>query len=181
MTTLFSLGGLLTVSLVALTLTGGCAEATGSVQGGQPLHATDDGGGEGGSDTTWTALYADYFGPNGTAGCSAMDTCHQTASQTGAMTSGFVCGSTKDACFDGLTKGIPADEGGFFPPIAPPDAGNPAQTQLIAALHKASASGLNNMPCGNPPDCPAASATYMFTADDIARITTWMQQGAQDN
>jgi hypothetical protein len=42
-------------------------------------------------------------------------------------------------------------------------------------------SNFNNMPCGNPPDCTAANATYTFTADDITRITAWIKQGAQNN
>jgi hypothetical protein len=164
----------------ALVLATGCTDATGSVQGGQALTFVSDAG----PCNTWSALYAAYFGPTGQASCapSSQSSCHGDASQLGAQTSGFVCGSTKDTCWQGMTQGIPPDAGGFFPAILPPDGGDATQSQLYVSIHKSSsASGLNNMPCGDQPICHAGTATYTFTDTDLACITAWAQGGAPNN
>jgi hypothetical protein len=187
--------------LVGLLFTVRCTDATGSVQGGAPLTS------QAACTPTWTSLYATFFGPAGQASCSAQASCHGAASQSGAMTSGFVCGSSKEECWEGMTKGInPVDAGGVFCPIVctSEDAGgagcpqnssfscpsDPTQQSLIIDLHKASGGGLNNMPCAAPLDagadagvleCLASQSAYTFTSDDLACITTWIQQGAQDN
>ena len=181
------------VALALLLVTTGCDDATGFVQGGEALTS------EAGCTPTWTGLYATYFGPSGQASCTAQSSCHGAASQSGAQTSGFVCGATKESCWEGMTRGInPVDAGGVFCPIVcvEADAGgagcpqnstfacptDPTQQSLYTDLHKAKASGLNNMPCGgNLIECPASGSTYTFTSDDLACISTWIQQGAQDN
>jgi hypothetical protein len=178
-------------SLLGVLLLAGCDDATGNVSGGQasPLVATSDGGGP----PTWSALYADFFGPSGVASCTAQTSCHGAASQVGAQISGFVCGTSKDECWSGAVNGIPADAGGIFPPIVPIDSGiAPTQMQLYLGLHQPSSSTDNpicaknilydcNMPCGDPPNCHTNVATYTFTADDLSRISTWIAQGAQNN
>jgi hypothetical protein len=178
------------VALALLLFTSGCTDATGFVQGGQSLTSAEGGA------PTWTGLYADYFGPSGQASCTAQSSCHGAASELGAQTSGFVCGATKESCWQGMTQGIV--DGGFFCPIVciGGDAGgagcpqntsfacptDPTQQSLYTDLHKGQASGLNNMPCGgNLATCPSSESTYTFTSDDLARISTWIQQGAQDN
>lgn len=180
-------------ALALLLFTTACAQATGTVQGGEPLTSDEAGA------ATWTGLYTDYFGPSGQASCTAQSSCHGAASQSGALESGFVCGATKESCWQGITMGInPVDAGGVFCPIVciGADAGgagcpqntsfacptDPTQQSLYTDLHKANASGLNNMPCGgNLVSCPSSGSTYTFTSDDLARISTWIQQGAQDN
>jgi hypothetical protein len=182
-----------TIALALLLLTTGCADATGSVQGGQALTSDEAGA------ATWTGLYADYFGPSGQASCTAQSSCHGSASELGAQESGYVCGATKESCWQGMTLGLnPIDAGGVFCPIvcigaAAGGAGcpqdptttcptDPTQQSLYTDLHKTKASGLNNMPCGgNLMSCPSSESTYTFTSDDLARISTWIQQGAQDN
>jgi hypothetical protein len=40
----------------------------------------------------------------------------------------------------------------------------------------------NNMPCANlGQNCPKGTGAYAFTADDLARISAWIKEGAQDN
>jgi hypothetical protein len=170
---------LIPLAVLVLGLGTGCSDATGTVRGGEALTAC----GASTGDATFTALYADFFGPCGRASCSGQSSCHGAASQLGATVSGFVCGTSQSSCWQGMTMGIPADAGGLFPPIVSPDAGDVTQTQLWMGLHKAGATtGLNNMPCGNALQlCPKAQATYTFTADDLARIAAWFQQGAQNN
>src|SRR3974390_2430278 len=86
----------------------GCAVASGEVTGGTPLFETQsasaDAAGVSGA-STFTALYNDYFGPMGKANCTSLSTCHNSASAQGAGTSGFVCGTSKDECWQGMTKG----------------------------------------------------------------------------
>jgi hypothetical protein len=172
--------------LVLLLATTGCTDATGTVEGSQALICPPSAGG-----TTFTDLYADYFGPCGQASCTGLAGCHNTATETGALTSGFVCGPTKESCWRGMTQGINPDAGGVFCPVVcvgtcpqnstfacPTD---PTKQTLYGGLHKAQAAGLNNMPCNSVPICQAAKSPYTFTADDVARISTWIQQGAQDN
>jgi hypothetical protein len=184
--------------MVATAMTiAGCTDATGTVQGGQSLTAssTEDGGG-----TTWTSLYADFFGPSGKASCSAQTSCHGDPTQSGTQVSGFLCGTTKDSCWHGLTSSLGTDAGGFglpaILPVSSSDAGatDPTKTPFYLALHQATSGdnsqcglqGANiafdcNMPCGDPVTCHEQNSTYLFTTDDLARIATWIQLGAQDN
>jgi hypothetical protein len=158
----------------ALLFLAGCADASGTVRGGEVQTCV----------ATWTSLYATFFGPVGQASCgpSSQSSCHGTADQTGAQISGFVCGSTQDECLQGMTVGIPADAGGLFPPILPPDGGDPTMSQLWVSLHKStSTGGLENMPCGDPPVCQTAMATYAFSDSDLSCISNWALQGAQNN
>jgi hypothetical protein len=260
-----SLLGALAALLLAGALAGagaGC-DASGSVQGGQsllpdPCAATDGG-------HTWSDLYICYFGPQGKASCTAQGSCHGNASQTGASTSGFVCGASKEACWRGMTQGIvvcggndggedaegdagaeggdaakdaPADvaldgprdastdaradapsdatmdgtaDGGAdgaaeaeadgateagcpsaldagagcmaaLIPIVPPCTTDPTTTGLWSALSKVSGGGRGNMPCAQPSQaCPPNAPAYTFTAEDLARISAWINEGAQYN
>jgi hypothetical protein len=187
-----------TLAAATMAIAGGCTDATGSVQGGEAL--TSSGTSDGGGGTTWTSLYADFFGPGGKASCSSQTTCHGDPSQSGTQISGFLCGTTKDSCWHGLTNSLGTDAGGFgLPAILPTgstDAGpvDPTKTPFYLALHQAT-SGDNslcsqesaniafdcNMPCGDPVTCHEQTSPFLFMTDDLARIATWIQQGAQDN
>jgi hypothetical protein len=156
-----------------------CDQATGTVKGGQALTAQPTGCAANCTDATWTCLYDNCFGPSGLASCStAQGTCHSDASQVGSQISGFVCGATKDSCWQGMLVGQP----GSFPPIVPclgaagdtgdagdtadaadaasgsgtvnlcgPDAGglDPTTMQLYTALHQAASSTDNTLCAGN--------------------------------
>jgi hypothetical protein len=65
---------------------------------------------------------------------------------------------------------------------------NVTATDLLIGLHGPSTtcpsdrSLCDNMPCGNlGQNCPKGSAAYTFTSDDLARISAWIKEGAQDN
>jgi hypothetical protein len=167
---------LVSTAMVSAT---GCTDATGSIQGGDPQFAPQQReGSEGG--TTWTSLYTDLFGPSGLASCNGPG-CHALSSDFGAMYSGFVCGSSKDACWQGLTQGS-VSEAGTLIPILPPDAGDITSTTFWLSLHKeGGAPVFNNMPCGQPTSCPAPLSLYEFTSGDLQRISEWYKQGALDN
>ena len=74
-----------------------------------------------------------------------------------------------------------------YSPLVPPGGtANPAGTMLWSTLYGASGtcSGpfCNNMPCGNlGQNCPKGQGAYTFTSDDLARISAWIKEGAQDN
>ena len=90
-----------------LALLAACAlgcDATGNVQGGQALLPDPCAATHGGH--TWTDLYACYFGPTGKANCSAQSGCHVSPDGTVASISGFVCGTTKESCWFGMTHPI---------------------------------------------------------------------------
>jgi hypothetical protein len=182
--------------LVVAPALSGC-DATGSAQGGDPLQASACGADAG---NTWTDLYACYFGPTGKASCSAQGTCHNDCTGTGALTSGFVCGGTKESCYLGITTpnccgtntSPPSDSGagdgaadagpieastacvGFSLLVPAGGSSDPAGTTLETALRGAPGVGLHNMPNPNDP-------TYTFTAEDIARISDWIREGAPQN
>ena len=163
-----------------------CA-ATGEVEGGEPFDGgamvitttTDDDGGttvtqkgcagpDASTDTTYTALYHDYFGPSGGANCSGtVGACHGEASGAGALGSGgFVCGAGQSDCFSGMSSGT-ADL------LSASATAHPENSGLEVALRKASGTGTDNMPL-TPVSC-------VFSDDDIARISAWIQAGAQNN
>jgi len=65
---------------------------------------------------------------------------------------------------------------------------DPTTTYLWEALHAATPMCAStrplcdNMPCGNlGQSCPKGTAAYTFTSDDLARISAWIKEGAQDN
>jgi hypothetical protein len=169
--------GLAAFLATALVFAAGCTDATGSVQGGDPI-TTQGETSEGG--TTWTSLYTDYFSPSGKASCTGPD-CHALASDFGSGYSTFVCGVSKDSCWQGLVLGQMTDAGAL-PPILPADAGDITQTTFWYSLHKEAGSPVfNNMPCGAPTSCPANMSLYTFNAADLQRIQQWYEQGALNN
>jgi len=154
---------------------------------------------------TWTYLYTCYFGPGGKASCTAQGFCHGGPEMTGSLTSGYVCGTSREACWRGMTQGIStcdagataidaaadagadAGDGGAIeagaptcmegmPPIVPSGgAGAPTTTPLWPALRGASGPGLHNMPYS------ASTGGIVFTQQDLDRISAWIRAGAQDN
>jgi hypothetical protein len=104
--------------------------------------------------TSWTYIYAAYFGPNSLGHCGNAG-CHQTARQ------GFACGTTKDSCYNGL--------------VAKNLIGTSASTQPLVDLRVTPLSwfkdGSGFMPADNPePNDKAAE-----------EIASWVTAGAQND
>jgi hypothetical protein len=168
---------ILSVSIAALLAAAACSDATGTLQGGQPLVANGEGSGGTSSDPcsptgtpTWQDLYGCYFGPSGKASCGGAS-CHATPTAAGFSYSGFVCTATAQGCWQGLTQG--AD--GKAPLVPSGGAQDATTTPLWAALQKSTSAGpglANNMPFGG---------TYIFTQSDLDRIQAWIQGGAPNN
>ena len=144
----------------------GCGDASPDLNGGDPLFTDACAKGGANSGSTWTDLYACYFGPTGKASCGGQDQCH-VASTTTAARVYFVCGPDKDACWQGLMQGVAKIKA---------DAGiDPTQGEFYQSLHVEGTTPeplSNNMPY---------NSSFGFTSDDLARIAAWLQQGAPDN
>jgi|SRR5580658_3838229 hypothetical protein len=133
--------------------------------------AGGDGGVDGSQRTRWQDLYSSYFGLAGQASCSQLPmSCHRAGADLGVATSGFVCGTTSDSCWQGMTQGQPGHAA-----LVPAGAADATQTPLWAALYKGAPNGgavSNNMP---------QNLSYTFTMGDLARIQAWIQSGAPNN
>lgn len=92
----------------------------------------------------------------------------------GVATSGFVCGTTSDSCWQGMMQGQLGHA-----PIVPADATDATQTPLWAALYKGPPAdgSVSNAASNNMPQ----NGSYTFSASDLARIQAWIQSGAPDN
>jgi hypothetical protein len=147
----------------------GCSDATGVVRGGELLLV--DPCAAGSTSSSWQDLYTCFFGPTGKASCSAQGTCHGADGQTGSLSSGFVCGTSKDACWQGMTQGTCGPSSRPPCPIVPPGGtANFKPTGLYRNLHKTDGSG--NMP---------QDGSYAFTPGDLARIAKWITDGAKND
>lgn len=165
------------LGVLAAAGVGGCAEATGEIQGGALL--SDGGSGATTTDdtpdvgtVTWTELYDSYFAPTAQASCTAIaGECHGGATELGAVGSGYVCGTTKDSCWSGMMgSALPT-----FPALLPPGGStSPTTTVLYKALHPVGVNNAGQMPL-NSAD---GGFGYQFTPLDLARIAAWIDQGA---
>ncbi len=161
--------------------TASCSDATGSLKGGEALLAPAVDCTKTGPDcSTWTYLYACYFGPTASAhasGCSAQPQCHGAMTGTGAGSSGFVCGATQAECYQGMRM----SKEQFLPTLVPSGATDFTATTLYQTLYKdgTDAGGANNnMPVttfGGPPVMPG------FTAAELGCIGAWVSAGAPNN
>jgi hypothetical protein len=159
----------------------GCSDATGSVIGGDAISlsassASSDAAIDGASGVVpphrWQDLYQSYFGLGAPASCAAASLCHGAPGDEGAIVSGYVCGMTKDSCWQGMTQIPEAGATMYTPLVASSSTQDPMGTTLWSVLHKSPASGLNNMPL---------AGGYTFTQDDMTRIAAWIREGAQNN
>jgi hypothetical protein len=163
--------------ILAAAGVGGCAVATGEIQGGELL--SDAGtGATTTNDTpdvgtvTWTELYDTYFAPTAQASCTAIaGECHGATGELGTVGSGYICGTTKDSCWAGMmTSSLPA-----YPALLPSGGStSPTTTVLYKALHPVGVGTAGQMPL-NAAD---GGAGYEFTPLDLARIAAWIDQGA---
>ena len=73
--------------------------------GHEPAAPSGQDGSQGGG-SRWQDLYTSYFGLAGQASCSQLKgSCHRATADLGVATSGFVCGTTSDECWQGMTQG----------------------------------------------------------------------------
>jgi hypothetical protein len=112
---------------------------------------------------TWSDLYRDCFGPS-EAACGGSVGCHSAVTDQGYVASGFVCGTTQDSCWMGMTAmGSIVPAGG---------SSTPTTTALYDNLRKAPPNVGGTMP---------NSSNFAFTQADLDRISTWIANGAKND
>jgi hypothetical protein len=155
------------------------SEATGSIHGGQPLMTAAVDCTKTDACSTWSYLYACYFGPTASThggGCSAQSACHGTSTSTGTTASGFICGNSKDACWQGMTKS--ANQ--FLPTLVKHGATNQYLYMVLYQDGTMFQPSADNMPTssatlGAPPVMPG------FKPAEMACIKSWVAAGAQND
>jgi hypothetical protein len=149
------------------TACGGAIDENAQRGGAQATPGQGDGGatdGEGG--TTWSALYRDFFGPAATSSCAGNATCHDSASAPGATGShGYVCADQK-----GCRSSMLSEDAAL---VQPSDATAPEKSTLIQVLRRQTSDGV----VGSMPK----RSSFTFTSEQIARIETWIRNGAPDD
>ncbi len=111
---------------------------------------------------TWSDLYRDCFGPDH-ASCGSVG-CHSLTTDQGFMSSGFVCGTTQDSCFAGMTA---------MNSIVPSGGtSTPETTALYENIRKAPPNVGGTMP---------KFSSFAFNQADLVRITTWITNGAKND
>lgn len=169
----------------ALLLAGVAVSATASC-GGEGSSATDAGQDApaeaaasckgSASDTSWTALYCDFFGPGAKASCAGgqglESNCHGRDNSAGTMVSKFKCGTTKDDCYVGTT-GPSADMMGNVGTM----------TKLERTLRRDACKATPMAPeCRQPyNNMPLQPGTVAFTDEELARIRAWVAAGSPND
>lgn len=154
--------------LLVLPLAGACflGKGAGDGDGGSDAAATDAGKDAPGdacvleSDAgapTWTALYADFFGPAGVGNCSLKIGCHADNTGGGAI---WTCGPTKDTCWLGMQNNVTVCDA--------------AGSKVLLMLRKASDPTV-------PGKMPQEPTTVTFSDTDLARIRAWIAAGAKND
>jgi hypothetical protein len=100
-----SLAPLAVLAVGAVVAGNSACDATGSLQGGQPLLAEDPCASPDTLTPTWHDLYRCYFGPTAKTSCTAQGFCHGTPQALGGAYSSFICGATSLECWKGMTIG----------------------------------------------------------------------------
>jgi hypothetical protein len=142
---------------------GSSSTSSGSSSGGteEPAYILDDGSGTG---TTFSALYADLFGPSGRASCAGTGSaCHASEDAAGAIAK-FVC-ATEDGCKTsmlGESRLVRADS----------DPAQPGSALLVKALRRKDADG---EVIGRQPKSPL----FVFHDRSLERIKAWIADGAK--
>lgn len=153
-----------------------CAESSADVRGGElkfdptPPVADEPNAcpvkdeADAGSGAKWSDLYRDLFGPTGAAKC-ADPSCHGTAGTTASRV-GILCADQAGCRESLLDKGWIQDPGDF---TAPESSG------FYTVLRRCDA---NNETVGTMPLRPAS---YHFSPASLARVATWLRNGAPND
>lgn len=153
-----------------------CADASGEVRGGEPKFDSappqvvepnacpvkDEP--DAGSGSKWSDLYRDLFGPTGAAKC-ADPSCHGSPT-TGAARVGILC-VDQVGCRQSLL-----DKGWIQPPA---DFEAPEASGFYTILRRCDA---QNQTLGTMPQKPSS---YHFSPASLARVATWLRNGAPND
>ena len=122
--------------------------------------------------TTWTSLYADFFGPTGKASCAGDGACHGGPTQEGTKAAFYLCDS-KDGCYKSMRSktGVSTTDSNL---VRDADVAAPKKAALFGILRvtKEDCTVSGFMP-KRPP--------YRLTREEVARIEAWIPAGANDD
>lgn len=183
MQTARSLAAVLLVGALAAPSASGCSSATGEVVGGAPRFdaglpdplvqpiveptLTEA------SPTSWGGIYRDFFGKRARGSCAGTGGCHGSVGRPGVSISNFVCADLDD-CWRSLRQDKHPNPMYNRPLVADADIANPDDAFLFKVLRTRLADGTieSNL------DMPQTPRDYAFSQEDIARMKTWIRNGA---
>lgn len=122
--------------------------------------------------STWTSLYADFFGPTGKASCAGDGFCHGGPTQEGAKSAFYVCDS-KDGCFASMRSktGVNERDSNL---VKDGDVADPKKAALFGVIR------LTREDCTQSGFMPKRSP-FRFSREDVLRIQAWIAAGANND
>ena len=171
---------------LALVSVVSCTSASGDVEGGGPRLGYDaspppqlvvpitEPTFDDAPKTSFRGLYRDFFGRRALSSCAGRTSCHADATGLGAKGSHFIC-ADKDSCWDTMRHAIDADpKVSTVPLIADSDVTAPENAYLFSVVRLVDASGVKQEHLG----MPKVPSDFFFKPDEIARMQTWIRNGA---
>jgi len=127
--------------------------------------------------TSFRGLYRDFFGRRALSSCAGRTSCHADATGLGAKSSHFVC-ADKDSCWDTMRHAIDADPTvSKVPLVSDADVAAPENAYFFSVVRLVDASGAKQEHLG----MPKVPTDFFFKPDDVARIQTWIRNGAMND
>jgi hypothetical protein len=165
-----------TITAALAVVIAACSDATGEVQGVQPLKpactptkptATPTG------SPTWSTLYADVFG--GAGSCAGSGECHGSAGERGAQASSFVCADAA-SCYASL-RGQAGNEARAL--VKDADIARPEGSRLFGVLRVTTPNPVEGGTCesGSMPK----SSSFRLDDAQTARLYQWILDGAKND
>lgn len=123
--------------------------------------------------TSWRGLYRDFFSKNAPSGCARFAACHNVAGKEGSLVSGFVCADA-DACWDSMRNG--KHPGTKLSLVEAASVANPASAEIFKYIRYLDGTPPQLVPNGGT--MPKEPGDFAFSAEAIARMKTWIANGA---
>ncbi len=171
---------------VALVSVASCSSASGEVEGGgarvgydasspaQLVVPVTEPTFSDAPPTSWRGLYRDFFGRRALSSCAGRTSCHADIGGNGAKGSHYVC-ADKDTCWDTMRHAIDANpKQSTVPLVADSDIAAPANAYLFTVIRLIKPDGTKSEGLG----MPQVPTDFYFKAADIARMQTWIRNGA---
>jgi len=182
---------------LALVSVASCTSASGELEGGEPRPGYDasfpapldipitEPTFADAPATSWRGLYRDFFGRRALSSCAGRTSCHADATGLGVKGSNFVC-SDKDKCWDTMRHAIDASvptQLSTVPLVADSDFAAPENAYLFKVIRFVDASGAKHPGLKGPDGfgMPKVPTDFFFKPDEIARMQTWIRNGANND
>jgi hypothetical protein len=174
------------VLALALVSVASCTSASGEVEGGGPRPGYDaspptelvvpitEPTFADAPKTSFRGLYRDFFGRRALSSCAGRTSCHADATGLGAKGSHFIC-ADRDSCWDTMRHAVDSDPKlSTVPMIADSDIAAPENAYLFKVIRLIDSKGVKQENYG----MPKVPTDFFFKPDEIARMQTWIRNGA---